>query len=396
MTETVASARHRRGLRAAGAIFVGMGVLLGALTAMDVLGSIETNSSAGLPGGAVLLVLAAGSALFGRHLLRESARPVSYHRGARLAAAWTCFLISALAGVGTVAMVISWLATGKLSDPIGLVYPASSSLAMAQIGRLCLKNSRRDPPPGEVYEEDLPATGNILYREACSDVNVAVALAAVALMVVGIWVIATFGGSGDGWRGFLIVIPVLPGMWLLFAVPWLPYGIVLREDGLEMGVRGVSPAGRTWLRAVVPLDAIIQWDVVTRHDFKARKAEYRPSRGKPKGAMAGMLMRHLLWVRADPHLIRERFPEYVMPSGYVSTSADEAGYVQNGILYIGTRRPKTLAHAMTMAVPGRRLPRSGHHAFSAQQAPPTGSSTPAAVFRSSADETPDPWDWRTS
>jgi hypothetical protein len=246
---------------------------------------------------------------------------------------------------------------------------------MAQIGRVFLANSRLSRPP-DPAEEDLPATGKILYREACSNVNVTAALAAVALMASGIWLIAAIPGfSNPGPQGLLIMIPVLPGLWLLFVVVSVPYGIVLREDCLQMGVRGVPPAGRTWLRAVVPLEAIIQWDVVSQHEFKLRKAAYRPLPGKPQGAMPGLLMRHVLWVQADPRLVRERFPGYFMQSGYGFTSADGAGYVQNGIIYIGTRRPRALARALTLAVPGKRLPVPAHHESSSQPNPPVGSAS---------------------
>jgi len=280
-----------------------------------------------------------------------------------------CFAISALAAAGTVALVITW-ATSGLSDPVGLVYPASSSVAFGQIGRVLLKNSRRasaDDGDDGHDDDDMPLPGTVVYREACSDVNPVLILAAVAALVFGIWVVAAFGGPGGrpGPQGFLIMVPVLPGLWLLFLAQYLPYGIVVTDSYLQLGVRGVPRAGRIWLRARIPLNAIREWDVVSSRAFRARGAGHRVPRRNTGGNMLGFAMggRHVLWISADASQVREDFPRFVMLSPYSVTSADSLA--QDGILCIGTRRPRALESALnevTRDTPVRRAGRRSGHA----------------------------------
>lgn len=287
----------------------------------------------------------------------------TFRRTARRVGAWACAVISAAAGLGTVAIAISWVTTGRVSDLVGLVYPAGSSVALAQFARVLFAGSRRDPlpdtEPGTGEQEPLPA-GKVLYREACSDTNPVLVLAAVALLAFGIWVAAGFG-SGT-WSlpqvvAFILLVSI-PACWLLLLVQFVPYGVVITDRYVQIGVRGVPVLGRMWLRAQVPLDAVLLWDVVSSREFRARKAAYRPVRGKPEGAMLGWAMgvRHVLWVHADPERVREDFPDFIMPSTYEFSSASDAGYAQNGLLYINTRRPRSVERALAALLPDRRLP----------------------------------------
>ena len=358
-----------RGRRVAAWIFIVIAAVLVLMAGLAALGSRGTGDTWGaVPGIVVIVAAAAGSALTGRHLLREGARAAGHRRTAALATAWACFVISALLAAATVALVITWAGPG-LSDPIGLVYPASSSLAIGQLGRILLASSRRAPavpaqdpagpsaPVPSARPDCPPASDQVRYREAGSNVNVMGVLLAAALLAFGVWVVAAFGGPAGrpGPQGFLVMVPVLPGLWLFFVLFSLPYGIVLRDGWLQLGTRGIPPLGRVWLRAQVPLDAVIHWDVVSRGRFRARKAAYHPVPGQPFGAMLGLRVRHVCWIQAEPRLVREYFPEVFMQGTYGVTSARAAGLTQNGLLYIGTRRPRALERALSSALPGRRL-----------------------------------------
>ena len=358
-----------RGRRVAGRVFVVVAAALLLMAVLAAVGSRGTGDAGGTAVGiGVIVVAAAGSGLLGRHLLRERTGAPAHRGRAALVTAWVCFAISALAGAGTVALVITWAAAG-LSDPIGLVYPASSSVAVGQLGRVLLASSRRaragfaeDTPapsaPGSSARPDCPAASHqVRYREACSNVNVVWTLLAVALLAFGVWLIAALGTWAEqpGPQGFLVMVPVLPGLWLVFVLFSVPYGIVLREGWLQAGVRGVPAAGRMWLRAQLPLDAVIHWDVVSRSQFRARKAAYHPVPGKPFGAMMGLRVRYVCWIEAEPQFVREHFPDVFMQGNYGVTSARAAGYTQNGLVYIGTRRPRALERALSSALPGRRL-----------------------------------------
>jgi len=363
-----------RGQRVAGWVFVVVAAVLVLLAVLAAIGSRGMGDVGGTATGiGVVIVAAAGSGLLGRHLLRERAAAPTHRGRAALVTAGVCFVISALTGAGTVALVITWVVKG-LSDPIGLVYPASSSVAFGQLGRILLANRRRagalsaqDAPgpsaaarsaPAPSARPDCPAASHqVQYREACSNVNVAWTLLAVALLGFGVWLIASLGewAGQPGPQGFLVMVPVLPGLWLLFVLFSVPYGIVLREGWLQAGVRGVPTVGRLWLRAQLPLDAVIHWDVVSRSQFRAGKAAYHPVPGKPFGAMLGLRVRHVCWIEAEPQFVREYFPEVFMTGNYGATSARAAGYTQNGLVYIGTRRPRALERALSSALPGRRL-----------------------------------------
>ena len=363
-----------RGRRLAGWVFVVIAAALLLIAVLAAIGARGTGDAGGTAAGiGVIVVAAAGSGLLGRHLLRERAGEQTHRGTAALVTAWVCFAVSALTGAGAVALVITWAVHG-LSDPIGIVYPASSSVAMGQLGRILLANSRKararcaeDTPgpsalapsaPAPSARPDCPAASRqVRYREACSNVNVAWTLLAVALLAFGVWLIAALGEWAEqpGPQGFLVMVPVLPGLWLLFVLFSMPYGIVLREGWLQAGVRGVPTMGRMWLRAQLPLDAVIHWDVVGRSQFTARKTIYHPVQGKPFGAMLGLRVRYVCWIQAQPQFVREYFPDVFMRGNYAVTSARAAGYIQNGLVYIGTRRPRALERALSSALPGRRL-----------------------------------------
>jgi hypothetical protein len=349
---------YSRGRWVAGWLLIVLAGALGLATVVALIVHLaEKLTSENLIGGAISATLAVGCGLIGRHFLRASALTARHHhqhRMASLAMAWGCVAISAVFLVGTVALVISWATTGKLSDPAGLAYPAGSSISFASLACLMFARSRRAP---DAYQETLQAPGKIWYREACSDVNPVLIAAAAALFACGVWLIIAYGSNGDGPRGFLIMVPVVPGLWLGLLVQYLPYGIVLAENYVQVGVRGVPPAGRIWLRARVPLDAVVHWDVMGSRTFRTRKQTYRPVPGKPIGAMHSLIMgaRRVLWIQADPRRVEEYFPEYIMVSGYYSTSAEAVGYTQNGIITIGTRRPRALERALAAALPDRRL-----------------------------------------
>jgi hypothetical protein len=158
-------ARHiRRGYRVAGWIFICIAVLLVLAAFLALVGARQNKDNYGLPEAiAVMLAMAAGSALLGRHLIRESLRRYRHDRVPRLIAACACFAVSALMAAGTIALLITWI-TGGLSDPIGLVYPASSSVALAQVGRVLLRNSRRAvAADDDAGADDLPVPGQIAY-----------------------------------------------------------------------------------------------------------------------------------------------------------------------------------------------------------------------------------------
>jgi hypothetical protein len=337
--------------------------LLIAATILAVLGAFQQHDTTDLIQiTAVSLAMAAGSALLGRHLIRESGRRHHHHRVARLVMASVCFAVSALAAAGTVALVITW-ATSGLSDPVGLVYPASSSVAFGQIGRILLKNSRRATDDGDRGggddshdDDDMPLPGTVRYREACSDVNPVLIPAALAALGFGIWLVAAFGGPGGqpGPQGLLVMVPVVPGLWLLCLAQYLPYGIVVTDSYLQLGVRGVPQAGRIWLRARIPLNAVREWDVVSSAAFRARAAGHRIPQRYSGGNMLGFAMggRHVLWISADANQVREAFPRFVMLSPYSVTPA--GSLAQDGVLCIGTRRPRALESALTRLLPDSR------------------------------------------
>jgi hypothetical protein len=354
--------------KAAWTFFVIAAVLM-LLAGLAAFGSNKTGDTWGaLPGIVVIVAAAAGSAQIGRRLLRNGVQPALPSRTASLVAAWICLVISGLLAAGTVALVITWAVKG-LSDPVGLIYTVTSSLSIGQVGRVLLANRRRaavqpagdkagPPAPVPSARPDCPrASDQARYGEACSNVNVIGVLLGLALLAFGVWVVAAFGGPGGkaGPQGFLVMVPVLPGLWLLFALSSLSYGIVLRDGWLQLGTRGIPPVGRLWLRAQVPLDAVMHWDVVSGRRFRAGKAAYHPVPGKPFGAMLGLRVRHVCWIQAEPELVQEYFPEVFMEGSAGVTSARAAGLTQNGLLYIGTRRPRALERALESALPGRRL-----------------------------------------
>src|SRR5260370_38415614 len=71
--------------------------------------------------------------------------------------------------------------------------------------------------------------------------------------------------------------------------------------------------------------------------------------------MLGLRVRYVCWIQAEPQLVREYFPEVFMEGTHGVTSARSAGLTQNGLLYIGTRRPRALKRALSDALPGRHL-----------------------------------------
>lgn len=353
----------RKGYRIAGWICIGIAVLLVTLSAVAVLSSLRRGDTSDLAQiTAVLLAMAVGAGFLGRYLIRESVRRHRHHhRVARLVTAWLCFAVSALMAAGTIALLVTWVTRG-LGDPIGLVYPASSSVAVAQVGRVLLKkNSRRavaaDADDDEGDEDGLPVPGQIAYREACSDVNPVLALVVVAVLAFGVWLVAAVGGSGQpGPQGFLVLPASLSALWLVFLLQYLPYGIVVTDSYLQLGVRGVPRVGRVWLRARVPLDAISSWEVLSGREYRKLRAARRSLFPRwSAGDMVGFLMgaRNVLLIRADPDLVRERFPEFVMTSPDSVFSADGAGLSQNGILRIGSRRPRALESTLTKLLPGQ-------------------------------------------
>jgi hypothetical protein len=353
-------ARHfRRGYRAAGWIFISIGILLVLAAVLAVAGAHQTKDTYGLPEAiAVMLVLAAGSVLLGRHFLRESIRRYHHDRVPRLIAACACFAVSALLAAGTIALLVTWV-TGGLSDPIGLVYPATSSVALAQVGRVLLHNSRRAVAArDDDDEDDLPAPGQVAYREACSDVNPLLVLVMVAVLAAGIWLVVAFGDDGQpGPQGFLVLPSSLSALWMVFLLQFLPYGIVVTGSYLQLGVRGVPRVGRLWLRARIPLDAVSSWDVMSSGEYRKLRAADRYQYPRWSGGdMVGFLMgaRHVLCIWADPELVRERFPDFVMSGLYSVSSARGAGLSQNGTFRISTRRPRALESALAEMLPGRR------------------------------------------
>lgn len=354
-------ARHfRRGYRAAGWIFIGIGVLLVLAAFFAVLGARGTKDTYGLPEAiAVMLAMAAGSVLLGRHFLRESVQRYHHDRVLRLIAACACFAVSALMAAGTVALLITWI-TGGLSDPIGLVYPATSSVALAQVGRVLLHNSRRAVAgdDDDDQDDDLPVRAQVAYREACSDVNPLLVLVMVAVLALGIWLVVAFGGDGQpGPQGFLVVPSSLSALWLVFLLQFLPYGIVVTDSYLQLGVRGVPRVGRLWLRARIPLEAVSSWELMSSREYRKLRAAHRYRFPRWSGGdMVGFLMGagHVLCIWADPELVRERFPDFVMSSLYSVSSARGAGLSQDGIFRIGTRRPRTLESALAEVLPGKR------------------------------------------
>jgi hypothetical protein len=189
-------------------------------------------------------------------------------------------------------------------------------------------------------------------------VNPVLAVAMVAVLAFGIWLVAAFAGSGQpGPQGFLVLPASLSALWLVFLLQYLPYGIVVADSYLQLGVRGVPRVGRVWLRARVPLDTIGSWAVVSSREYRRLRAAHRSLFPRfSAGDMVGFLMgaRHVLCIRADPDLVRERFPTFVMTSSAGVSSAFGAGLSQNGILRIGTRRPQALEAALAELLPGRR------------------------------------------
>src|SRR5260370_31156917 len=87
--------------------------------------------------------------------------------------------------------------------------------------------------------------------------------------------------------------------------------------------------------------------------------------------MLGLRVRYVCWIQAEPQLVREYFPEVFMEGTYGVTSARSAGLTQNGLLYIGTCRPRALKRALSDALPGRRLG-AGSDAGGAVIHPPRG------------------------
>jgi hypothetical protein len=87
---------------------------------------------------------------------------------------------------------------------------------------------------------------------------------------------------------------------------------------------------------------------------KAHKSRYHAISGRPQGAMLGLQIRHVLWIRATPELVQEYFPENFMRGRrLVSTAA--IGFRQNGLVFIGTRHPQAAEQAMQTLLPGKRL-----------------------------------------
>jgi hypothetical protein len=98
--------------------------------------------------------------------------------------------------------------------------------------------------------------------------------------------------------------------------------------------------------------------VLTSRDFRKLRAARRSlfPRWSP-GDMLGFAMgaRHVLWIRADPELVRERFPEFIMTSAASTSSAAAAGLGQTGALCIGTRRPRALESALVKLLPDKHV-----------------------------------------
>src|SRR5258708_26741829 len=100
--------------------------------------------------------------------------------------------------------------------------------------------------------------------------------------------------------------------------------------------------------------------------------------------MLGLRVRYVCWIQAEPQLVREYFPEVFMEGTYGVTSARSAGLTQNGLLYIGTRRPRALKRALSDALPGRRLG-AGSDARGGILAPAGGTRFPGSGLGGSPD-----------
>jgi hypothetical protein len=164
--------------------------------------------------------------------------------------------------------------------------------------------------------------------------------------------------SRPGAQGFLFLLPALPAVYLLAIGLYLPYGIVLRDGWLQVGVRGVPVVGRVWRRQRIPLDGVWRWDVVAARALKAAPDAYFPSGAATRftGDMRGPGVRHVLWLEVDPARVVGRSRGGSWPATHPRCACAE-GYVDTGRVCSGTRRPEGLTRALTRALPGRRLDR---------------------------------------
>ena len=153
-----------KGRRVAGWFFVVIAAVLLLIAVLAAISPGGGDAGSVAVGIGVIVVAAAGSALAGRHLLRERSGAPAHRRTAAVVTAWVCYAVSALLGVGTVALVITWAVKG-LSDPIGLVYTFSSSVAVGQFGRILLAKSRRN---GTLAVADAPGPSAGRRRRACT------------------------------------------------------------------------------------------------------------------------------------------------------------------------------------------------------------------------------------
>ncbi|HEY5197343.1 MAG TPA: hypothetical protein VIJ51_10000 [Solirubrobacteraceae bacterium] len=198
------------------------------------------------------------------------------------------------------------------------------------------------------------------YRERCCNFGLRGFLIASAVLALAIVLGSALGGSGGSAPALaLLIVGVLAGFYLFAVVLWLPYAIELREDWLEVGVRGVHPAGRVWRRQRLPLDAVRRWDVIAARELKTARGTYFPG-GRLAGSTGNLVGpggRYLLWIDADRYWTATGFPNRIWV-GYLPADAAANGYHNSGRILIATRRPRGLTHALEQALPGRRLDRT--------------------------------------
>ncbi len=159
-------------------------------------------------------------------------------------------------------------------------------------------------------------------------------------------------------QGLTIPIATFSGLFSLLVLIDLPNGIKIAGGRFTVGAFGVPPRTRLWRRISGPLDAVLEWDVLTPAQVRELNRQ-RPAKSRSGGQLQylgdlRMLGRRgVLRLVTDRDCVETRFPENVL-RGYLLLPTAVAGGVWDGVILICTRRPAALAAALDQGLPGRR------------------------------------------
>ncbi len=295
------------------------------------------------------------------------ATPPSFGRRVLSGLLWTVTAVLLIVGIAAVVSVFGAKQGGAASGAVWLfllaLFTGSAARAVGERARRTTAVRDKAPKGGgddRVSLVTLPGIDpGVRYRERCSQLPLAGAILAAAILVTSVLgLVALDGPNGAGagaWGAILFAAAAICVIYLLVVLIGAPNGIKFSEGRFTLGTLGVPPAGMQWRRITGPVDAVRGWDVVSAQQAR-RIVSARSRSGRRRQSLGDLRLfnqRAILYLELDPGSVEASFPSRVQ-RGYTFVSAPSAGLFWNGVVLIGTRRPAALAAALQQALPGRR------------------------------------------